>query len=135
MFRCPSFARRAALAFVAIAAFGIALPATAQVARNFPQKALRGTIIINDPSDVSLNRKPAQLAPAARIRGQNNMIVTWGTTVGQKLYVNYTVDNAGLLQDIWILTDIEADKWPWPRTPEEAEKWSFDPMAQVWTKP
>ena len=135
MYRCPSLARRAALSFVAATVFALALPAAAQHVRNFPQNALRGTLIINDPSAVSLNRKAAQLAPAARIRNQSNMIVVWGTVVGEKLYVNYTVDGGGLLQDIWILTDVEADRWPWPSTPQEAQRWSFDAGSQVWTKP
>ena len=37
---------------------------------------------------------------------------------------------------------LEPDEWPeeaavqpWPRTREEAAKWRFDPVGQVWSKP
>jgi hypothetical protein len=36
---------------------------------------------------------------------------------------------------VWILTADEAARKPWPTTPAEAQAWSFDPVAQAWTKP
>lgn len=138
MYRClplASFTRRAAFALAATSALVVALPASAQLARNFPPNALRGDLIVNDPSSVSLNRRAAQLAPGARIRDPNNLIVPWSNVAGTKLYVNYTIDTGGMLQDVWILSDVEADRWPWPRTLQEAQTWSFDQGSQVWTKP
>ena len=49
--------------------------------------------------------------------------------------MNYTVDLYGLVKDIWILTPDEAAVQPWPATREDAQAWTFDPVAQVWTKP
>jgi hypothetical protein len=37
------------------------------------------------------------------------------------------------VQDVWILSDGERAKQPWPTTDRDAKAWSFDPVAQVWT--
>jgi hypothetical protein len=116
-----------------VAAF--VLPAAAQVQRNFPADALRGELTVLQAPDAVLNGKPARLAPGARIRGQNNMLVVSGAAAGQKLVVHYTLDTLGLVKDVWILTPEEMKKKPWPTTPKEAQGWSFDPVAQVWSKP
>jgi hypothetical protein len=84
---------------------------------------------------VLVNGEPARLAPAARIRGLNNMIVMSGALMGQRAVVNYVLDSPGLVQDVWILTDAERRKQPWPTNSKDAKAWSFDPIAQVWTKP
>ena len=114
MYRC------AIGAFVAAA---LIHPACAQVQRNFPQNALRGTLAVGTPPEVLLNGQVASLAPGARIRGQENMVVLSGALVGAKLVVNYTVDTHGLVKDVWILRA------------EEAASWQFDRAAQTWTKP
>jgi len=105
------------------------------VQRNFPATALRGEIAFGQPPELTVNGVPARLAPAARIRGRNNLIVMSGALVGQKAIVNYVLDPLGLVLDVWILTDAERAKQPWPTTPKEAQSWSFDPVAQVWKKP
>ena len=105
------------------------------VRRPFPATALRGEIAFGQPPEVLVNGLPTRLAPAARIRGLNNLIVMSGALMGQKAVVHYVLDPLGLVQDVWILTDAELAKQPWPTTPKEAKSWSFDPVAQVWTKP
>jgi hypothetical protein len=55
--------------------------------------------------------------------------------LGQKLVVNYTLDTVGELRDVWILTDAEAAKKPWPTTPEQAQSWVFDATQQSWRRP
>ena len=110
-------------------------PAAAQMQRNFPATALRGTLLIGEPPEIALNGKPARLAPGARIRGQDNMVQMSGTLSGAKLLVHYTVDTYGLVKDVWILRPEEAAVRPWPATPEQAETWAFDPIAQTWAKP
>jgi|SoiMetStandDraft_2_1073263.scaffolds.fasta_scaffold410629_2 hypothetical protein len=122
--------------FVAAVALATALPATAQsVQRNFPQNALRGEITFGTPPEILLNGQNARLAPGARIRGLNNMLVLTGALAGSKAVVNYTVEINGLVLDVWILTAAEMAKKPWPATPQEAQSWRFDPLAQVWSKP
>lgn len=104
------------------------------VQRGFPASALRGDISFGQPPEVLLNGQPARLSPAARIRGTNNLLVMSGALMGKKAVVNYVVDPLGLVQDVWILTDAERAKQPWPTKTADARAWSFDPVAQVWTK-
>jgi hypothetical protein len=120
---------------VAFAAACLVAPAAAQVARQFPQNALRGQMVVTAPPEVLLNGQLVRLAPGARIRGQNNMLAMSGALIGQKLLVHYTLDGTGQLRDVWILRDEELARQPWPVTPQQAAQWSFDPIAQVWTKP
>ena len=126
MLRCAIVATACALA---------AVPAAAQAPRNFPATALRGEIVVTQPPELTLNGQPARLAPGARIRGQNNLLVMSGAAVGQKLVVHYTVDPSGNLLDVWILTPAELARRPWPATPQQAAAWRFNPDAQVWSRP
>ena len=113
-----------------------ATPASwAQVQRNFPPNALRGALVVVNPPQVTINGLAAQLAPGARIRGANNMLLMSGTLTGQKLLVHYTLDAQGALRDVWVLTAAEAARKPWPETPREAAAWRFDAGTQTWTKP
>ena len=114
-------------------ALAATLPAHAQ--RVFQQNALRGELVIAQPPEVLLNGKPARLAPSARIRNPSNMIQLSGSLLGQLLVVNYTLDAVGELRDVWILTDAEAAKKPWPTTPEQAQSWVFDATLQTWRRP
>ena len=124
---------RCVLAFAA--AFLLALPATAQVQRNFPQTALRGAIVFGTAPEIAVNGQPARLAPGSRIRDAGNMLLVPSAAHGGKFLVHYTVDTSGLVKDVWILTPEEAARKPWPTRPEEAQAWGFDPIAQVWVKP
>jgi hypothetical protein len=127
---------RPTLAFVlAVAAFVLPDLSLAQVQRQFPKSALRGSIIVGEPPTVMLNGSETRFAPGARIRNQSNMIALSGTLVGAKLLVHYTLDPMGQLSDVWILTADEAAKRPWPATPQQAEAWLFDPTTQTWSRP
>ena len=108
--------------------------AHAQAVRSFPANALRGQLVVAQPPDVLLNNQPALLSPGSRIRGQDNLLELSGGLVGVKLLVNYTLDPSGNVHNVWILTADEAARQPWPTTTEQAQKWSFDPAAQTWTK-
>lgn len=129
MYRCAPALVVAALALLS------ALPCVAQVQRNFPPNALRGELTVGEIPQVSVNGVAGLLSPGARIRGQNNMLQMSGSLVGAKLLVHYTLDAAGQVRDVWILTAAEAAKRPWPRTVMELEKWEFDFGAQTWSKP
>jgi hypothetical protein len=84
---------------------------------------------------VALNGAAARLAPGARIRGENNLLLLSGALVNQRHTVNYTRDPSSLLLDVWILTPAERARQPWPVTPEQAAAWTFDPSAQTWSRP
>jgi hypothetical protein len=104
------------------------------VQRGFPATALRGEIAFGQPPELLLNGQPARLSPAARIRGLNNLLVMSGALMGGRAVVHYVIDSLGLVQDVWILTEAERAKQPWPTKAAEAQAWSFDPVAQVWTE-
>jgi hypothetical protein len=121
-----------------VLAFGAAVLMSqvwAQVQRQFPATALRGEIVFGTPPEVVLNSEPLRLAPGARIRALNNMIVLSGTLMGGRFTVHYTTDPQGQLKDVWILRPEEIANQPWPGTAKEAMTWSFDPIAQTWTRP
>ena len=120
---------------LAIVLFGAAVSAPAQAQRHFPASALRGELVVTAPPELQLNRKPARLAPGARIRGTDGMLILSGALVGQRMLVHYTIDLLGNVQDVWVLTPAEAAKQPWPTTPQEAATWRFSPDSQSWSKP
>ena len=124
MYRC---------AFALAAAVMVAAPASAQT-RNFPQNALRGELIIGTPPEARLNDRDVRLSPGARIRNAKNLFVLTNSVAGAELVVNYTLDLSGNIRDVWILTAEEARRQPWPTTPEQAQQWQFDPVAQTWSK-
>jgi hypothetical protein len=76
--------------------------------RNFPVGTLRGKFRVIDGNDVMLDGRADRLAPGARIRSGQNMLVMSGAITGQNLLVNYTRDAAGMLREVWILTPDEA---------------------------
>lgn len=112
-----------------------ALPAQAQVHRNFPPGALRAELVMVAPPEVLLNGRPARLAPGARIRGENNLLQVQASLAGQRWLVHYTTDLGGALLEVWVLNAAERANQPWPQTPAEAASWAFDPLAQRWSKP
>lgn len=113
----------------------VATAASAQVQRNFPATALRGTLQFGEAPQVALNGKPARLSPGSRIRDAKNLLVMPAALAGQKWVVHYTLEPLGLVHDVWLLRDDEIARKPWPATPQEAQAWRFDPVAQTWTKP
>jgi hypothetical protein len=128
MLRC-AFAQFIGLAVL----LGLALPAQAQ--RVFQSNALRGELVVTQPPEALLNGKPVRLAPGARIRNPQNLIQVSGSLLGQKLAVNYTLDGAGEVRDVWILTAAELARQPWPSTTAQAQTWAFDSTLQRWSRP
>ena len=122
-------------ALVAVLTFAPALSAQAQLQmlRNFPATALRGDIVVTQPPEILLNQKPARLAPGARIRGTDNLLLLSGQLAGQRLAVHYTLDSLGQLLDVWVLSAAELSRRPWPSTPEQANTWVFNFDAQTWS--
>ena len=128
--------RCALAASMAAVAVSVSIPTAAQtVQRPFPQSALRGVIAFGVMPEITLNGQNARLAPGARLHGLDNMLLTPAALAGKKAIVNYTVEINGLVQDVWLLTADEQANKPWPTTPLQAQTWSFDPVAQTWTKP
>ncbi|MEK8024531.1 hypothetical protein [Pseudaquabacterium rugosum] len=104
-------------------------------ARPFPVAALRGSLQVLQPPDVRLNGVAARLAPGARIRGTDNLLLLPVQLSGQTLTVHYTTELQGLIHQVWVLTAEEAARKPWPTTAAEAAAWTFDPASQTWSRP
>jgi hypothetical protein len=120
-------------AFAFLVALVLSLPAHAQ--RVFENNALRGELVLKAPPEALLNGKPVRLSPGVRIRNQQNLIQLSGSLLEQRLVVNYTLDGMGQVREVWLLTEEEARRQPWPRTVEESQRWVFDPTLQRWTRP
>lgn len=85
---------------------------TVVAVRTFPANALRGTLIVQAPPVVLLDNKADRLSPGARIRGANGMLALSATLVGQTLPVMYTREPNGMLHDVWVMTELEAQLMP-----------------------
>ena len=132
--RCATTCRRSFISVLAAAGLISPFAAAAQNApRPFPATALRGELAVTQPPEILLNQKPARLAPGARIRGADNLLLLSGSLTGQRLAVHYTLDSLGQLLDVWVLTAAELARRPWPTTPEQAQAWVFNPDAQTWS--
>ena len=78
--------------------------------RQFPVAARRGTLEVTAPPNVLLNGQADRLSPGARIKNTNNALVLSGSLVGQRVLVNYLREPQGMIHEVWILTDAEAQE-------------------------
>ena len=76
--------------------------------RKFPPDAKRGEMIVLGAPDVSIDGKLDRMAPGVRIRDASNALVLSGVLVNTRVVVNYTRDNTGLVQNVWVLNAEEA---------------------------
>ena len=117
MNRCPAPSRPlrlAALCVLALAATGLLPISQAQTLhRHFPDNALRGTMVVQQPPLITLDGRQTQLSPGARIRSTGNTLLLSGALIGQQLAVNYTLEPSGSVHEVWVLTPTEiAEKRP-----------------------
>ena len=94
----------AALSLAAAAAFAQG------IVREAPKDVKPGRITVTAPPEVTLNGQAERLSPGARIRNLNNLVVLSGSLVGQNLPVVYKRDAAGLVHEVWLLTEDEYAK-------------------------
>lgn len=86
------------------------LPALAQIQREAPRDVVLGRMKVTAPPMITMDDKPDQLSPGARIRDTNNMLALSGSLTGRTLGVVYKRDSAGLVHEVWLLTDAEYEK-------------------------
>ena len=116
MNRCPRFSlnRIVALLWVLLAAAVTVQPAPAvaqqMAVRQFPVAATRGMLVVTAPPEVLINGSVERLSPGVRIRGVNNMLLMSGALVGQTFVVNYVREKQGMIQEVWLLNQAEADE-------------------------
>ena len=92
-----------AILFIAIQAVNTS--ATAQMARVFPDSAVRGNIIFKSPPQIEINGKADRLSPGARIRDEQGMLAMTGALEGKSFVVNFRREAAtGMVHEVWILT-------------------------------
>ena len=85
--------------------------ATAQtLLRQFPAAARRATLQVIAPPEVLINGTSERLAPGARIKGSNNLLLMSASLVGSTVLVNYVRDAQGLILEVWILSHEEAQE-------------------------
>ena len=98
-------------------AWMVAAPATAQNIqptaltgqRNFPEAALRGTLVITSATTATINGNAIRMAPGMRLLSPENGLVMLHTVVGQEFTANYLIENStGMLLTAWILSRAEA---------------------------
>ena len=80
------------------------------VLRQFPADAKRGTLVVLIPPEVLINGTPERLAPGARIKGVNNLLLLSASLVGTPVLVNYVRDGQGLIRAVWVLSSQEAQE-------------------------
>ena len=121
MHRCSSFglSRRPLLRWLrglcVILGLLMAVPTSAQTetgsgtVRNFPDAALRGTLIITASGQAKINGAAVQLAPGMRLFSPQNTLVMLHTVLGRPFIVHYLIEySTGMLITAWILSSDEA---------------------------
>lgn len=113
----PSFATRllgaccccaALLAQPAPAAAQTVKPPAGTNVRNFPEAALRGTLVVTSTVEAQVNGKAQRMAPGMRLFNADNALVPLHTVIGQSLRVNYVLEaSTGMLITAWILNSSE----------------------------
>ena len=85
------------------------VPAALGNVRNFPEAALRGTLVVNGMYDAQLDGKAIRLAPGMRLFSPQNALVQAHTVINQPFTVNYVREaSTGMLLTAWILSKGEA---------------------------
>ena len=110
MNRCrPVFAALLASSTALVFFLAPATAAHAQaVQRNFPAKALRGSMVVVQPPLVAMDDRPTRFTAGARILNTDNSLVRPSSLVNQELTVNYTLDLRGQVHQVWVLSEAEA---------------------------
>ncbi|OJX33274.1 MAG: hypothetical protein BGO74_16445 [Burkholderiales bacterium 68-12] len=112
-----SLPRMAAALVLGASAWLAAAPAAAQNTlptalggqRNFPEAALRGTLVITSATTAEINGQAIRMAPGMRLLNPQNGLVMLHTALGQKHTVNYLIEHStGMLLTAWILSTDEA---------------------------
>jgi hypothetical protein len=99
-------------AMLALSLLLAAWTASAQgVVREAPKDVKPGLIAVSaTPPLITVDGQPGRLAPGARIRDINNMLVLSGSLANRTLYTVYRRDGGGLVHDVWLLTPAEYEK-------------------------
>ena len=85
------------------------VPAALGNVRNFPDAALRGTLVVTGMYEAQLDGKAIRMAPGMRLLSPQNALVQAHTVINQAFTVNYVKEaSTGMLLTAWILSKGEA---------------------------
>ena len=101
---------RIALAGLSLATAAFA--ATAQgIVREAPKDVKPGIMAVSaTPPIITMDGKEDRLSPGVRVRDLNNMLVLTGALANKTVYTVYRRDGAGLVHEVWLLTEAEYAK-------------------------
>ncbi|WP_298927738.1 hypothetical protein [uncultured Ramlibacter sp.] len=97
------------LACLAVTALPTGAAAQGMV-REAPKDVKPARMAVGYPPEIALDGKADRLSPGVRIRDLNNMLVLTGALAGKTVPVVYRRDAAGLVHEVWILTEAEFTK-------------------------
>jgi hypothetical protein len=80
------------------------------IQRSAPKDVSLARMAVTAAPEVTLDDKPDRLSPGARIRDLNNMLVLSAGITGKTFPVVYRRDSAGLVHEVWQLTEEEYRK-------------------------
>ena len=100
----------AGLVGLSIALPPVAIAQTPTMQRSVPRDVLLGRMMVTAPPIILLNGQPDRLSPGSRIRDLNNMLLLSGSIVNREIPIVYKRDSAGLVHEVWALTNEEYAK-------------------------
>jgi hypothetical protein len=77
------------------------------IVRETPADVRPARMAVVAPPDITLDGNPDRLSPGARIRNVQNLVVLSASLAGQSVPVVYRRDSAGLVHEVWMLTEDE----------------------------
>jgi len=89
--------------------FGFASMAMADE-RIFPAQTKRGKLTVTERVEVMIDGKIRNTRPSTRIYNENDLIVQISTVFVKNAAVNYTENDLGDIEKIWLLTAQEASR-------------------------
>ena len=113
----PHRLRRWLAALLFVAALPVAAQQTVQtmvLGQRVPAEARHGVMTYVNGFDVTLDQRPARLAPGALIRDTRNFVI-FPPALPAGAKVAYLVDDQGAIFRVWVLTPDEAARYQWTR--------------------
>ena len=80
--------------------------------RNFPAHAKRGELSITKLADLVINGKLKLTTPSTRMYSEDGMLITSSTLNAVKAPVNYTENEFGEIETLWLLSAEEVKMAP-----------------------
>lgn len=78
--------------------------------RVFPAQTKRGKLTITAQGDVIIDGKLRNISPSTRVYSEEGLIVPIASVAANKLLINFTLNDFGDVEKIWLLTPDEASR-------------------------